>query len=70
MNLAACGTLATRPENRVWFRAIDPQYFLETKLCVAPSRRLNSGFSREGQRHEAELRYHGVTEPSEIELLR
>jgi len=44
MNFAACGALATQPENRVWFRAIDPQYWA-TALATAHSSRIPSRFS-------------------------
>lgn len=44
MNLAACALLATTPENRVWFRAIQPQYWAAA-LATAHTTRIPSRFS-------------------------
>lgn len=44
MNPAACALLATTPENRVWFRAIQPQYWA-TALATNHTTRIPSRFS-------------------------
>jgi hypothetical protein len=44
MNLAGCGQLATHPENQVWYRAIQPQFW-STALATAHSSRIPSRFS-------------------------
>jgi hypothetical protein len=44
MNLAACAALTTTPENRVWFRAIQPQHW-PSALQTAHTARLPSRFS-------------------------
>jgi hypothetical protein len=44
MNLAACGSLIARAENRVWFRALQPQH-LQTALATGHTRRIPSRFS-------------------------
>jgi RES domain-containing protein len=44
MNLAACALLATELENRVWFRAVQPQH-LATALAFAHTTRIPSRFS-------------------------
>ena len=44
MNLAACRTLVARPENRVWYRAIQPQHW-PTALATAHTTRIPSRFS-------------------------
>jgi hypothetical protein len=44
VNLAACRTLVIRPENRVWYRAIQPQYW-PTALATAHTTRIPSRYS-------------------------
>ena len=44
MNLAACPALSTTPENRVWFRAIQPQHW-PTALQTVHTARIPSRFS-------------------------
>jgi hypothetical protein len=44
MNLAACRSLLTHPENRVWYRAIQPQYW-PTALATAHTTRIPSRYS-------------------------
>jgi RES domain-containing protein len=44
MNLAACGSLTVQPENRVWFRAIQPQHW-PSALATGHSRRIPSRYS-------------------------
>jgi RES domain-containing protein len=44
MNLAACRALVTRPENRIWYRAIQPQHW-PTALATAHTTRIPSRYS-------------------------
>jgi hypothetical protein len=44
VNLAACRTLVTKPENRVWYRALQPQYW-PTALGTAHTTRFPSRYS-------------------------
>src|ERR1700722_7376380 len=44
MKLAACGTLKRLPENQVWYRAAQPQYFA-TALATAHTSTVPSRFN-------------------------
>jgi hypothetical protein len=52
MNLAGCALLVTGPENRVWFRAIQPQHFA-TALATAQTTRIPSRYSPATNAHPA-----------------
>ena len=52
MNLAGCALLATRPENQVWFRAIQPQHWASA-LATAQTTRIPSRYSPASNRTPA-----------------
>lgn len=51
MNLSRCGSISTAPENRTWYRAIQPQH-LRTALQTAHTAAITSRFSDGGNRFE------------------
>jgi hypothetical protein len=52
MNLAGCALLATGPENRTWFRAIQPQHWA-TALATSHTTRIPSRYSPATNAHPA-----------------
>jgi RES domain-containing protein len=44
VKLAACGALGTKPENRVWYRALQPQHW-PTALATAHTTRIPSRYN-------------------------